>query len=171
MTLETANMTDEQVRSLPVDQLAEALIAAAGPDDNARRGAAHLLVHFGDMSLIRLRAIRAYIVAAGPDGPLVQWGPLGRHLAEVDAANFNAAHLAGDDRRIGLLDVRSSSQLCALRLATALGSSDYRANLHHPAGVFGRANRVTVVEALAIAFGITPGTFAVPGNTHSDPGA
>ncbi len=164
-TPDTTQMTDDEVRDLPVEVLADALLHAGAADDMARRGALHALLGYGDLSLLRLRMIRAYIVAAGTDGPLVQWSVLGRHLAEIEAPRFNPDHLADDDRRRGLLNIRSTTQLDALRLAVALGDTTYATNLRGMAGRFGHAHRPIMVEAIAIAFGIT-GTITINGATE-----
>lgn len=164
----TATMTDAQVRKLPVEELAEALRAAAGPEDNARRGAMHAFLGYGDLSLLRPTYMRRYVVAAGSDGPLVQWDRIARHLGDVEAPEYDPTHLADDDPRRNLSTL-SGSALDALRLAVALGSGSFRVNLRGACSRFGNVNRVTMAEAIAIAFGIR-GALAVPGG-HAEPGA
>jgi hypothetical protein len=164
----TADMSDAQVREMPVELLGDALLTAGAAEDNARRGAVYALVNYGDYSLLRLRFIREYIVAAGTDGPLVQWSRLARHLADIDAPEWDATHVADGDPRAGIARMNTTAR-DALRLAVALGDTNSATNLRGMAGRFGASNRVLMAQAVAIAFGIR-GDLVVP-NHRAEPGA
>lgn len=169
MTTAPTITTDADVRSAVTPELVLALRAAAGDEDNARRGAVHVLTGYNDGSLVDLRAVRAYIIGTD-EGPLVQWGPLGRHLADIAAPDFDRDHYAADDRRLGLLDVRSSTARDFLQFAVALADSTYATNLRGMCGRAGRMNRLVLVEGLAMSVGIRGAhTVELPG--ASDPGA